>query len=529
MKNKAKPRFSLTLFAILVFSITSLILAYSALAGEIDPIFTLLNQTVTTDLSFAQTATATASGTALANNDRVCIGAITITPAVTSTYSSVRDTKVECPTYGCAPRDTTAGATGTLNTQLVTQATYNTIVSTYRSCVYTGTGAPANAYAPNIVYMNYARGDYLEDVRGSAATRNGVQCYGTSTATVNGASIGTIDFTGGSQVFTPSNIGTYNLSASYSVSGCGVMVRTYETDGPTYDCYLRGTATGSGSAPSTITINVVRGPVVNITAATIASTIPAGSSGSFSFTVRNDGDMNMTINPAAITFTGGGMTVSTITPSIAVTLAPGANQTFSGTISAPSGFTQANYPNGVTVSITVPYTSPDPVVGACGASLPGAAPTFPVGTVTPQPPSELTMSMIIDPSGIIRDKWHNVSINVTITRDGIQSVGGTLGSKNITIERWNGTEWLCAPGWSTYTNCMKDFSFTYYPSGQETTAYANMTEPVYYTPFGEDWPVGVYSVRIAVKDDLRSQYTGTNVVVRLDRYFVIYTLSLCER
>ena len=511
--------------------------------------------------------TATYSGTPLVSGDRVCMGAVDLTALTTSLYASdpaQTSIGVECTRYDPALGQQCAGYAGGspgLPASVISwlsQSDYNTTVGGFNVLVcktrdrlplptYTGItfrDISANYYG----FSGFYPGDKLI---GAGTASIALFCYGTSNLsyTYNGSASSLVP---GSSlnlgttlpiVFNNpvTNTGTYSFQANAIVANCSVLARSWNTYGtadsthPAQDCLYKdptGTMANLLVSGNSISITILRGPVMNITGSSIDERMPEGSIGSFSVTVKNEGDVNMTVNPATdISFDAGFSYVPPVPPAPILNLAPGENQTITGSVRAPANFLAAR-----TVTISVSYAAAEALVGTCD-DLRTASVV--IGSVQPAPPDQLTLRVNVDPPGIIRGIEHHVVINVSVSRGG-QTVEGTISTPNVSITSWNGSEWRCAPGWCLGNQIIGDAKnwgddmYLDYGSSGGTNGFATDSYPVHYisgtgSPIGNDWPVGLYKVRVAVRDNRMSTYTGSEVIARRDTYFVIFTIGCEER
>jgi len=514
------------------------------------------------DATVNLSTTANYSGTPLVSGDRVCMGAVDLTALSTSLYASdpaQTSIGVECTRYDPALGQQCVGYAGgspglpAAGISWVSQGDYNTAVGGFdvlgckprdRLPLPTYTGITFRDISANYYgFSGFYPGDKLI---GAGTASIALFCYGTSSISytynssasslVPGSSLnlGTTTTIAFNNPVT--NTGTYIFQANAVVANCSMLARSWNTYGtadtthPAQDCLYKdptGTMTNQLVSGNSISITIFRGPVMNITGYSIDERMPEGSVGGFSVTVRNDGDINMTVNPAGITFDAGFSYVSS-TPGAAFVLAPGENQTISGSVRAPSNFLTAR-----NVTITVPYMGAEALVGTCDDARTAS---MVIGSVVPAPPDQLTLQVNVDPPGTIRDKWHNVIINVSVSRGG-QDVEYSISDPNISITSWNGSEWRCAPGWCpisnpTYEDEHMGLNFPdsqhYFQSSSRTIHYVSDTQ-IYPYLIGDDWPVGLYKVSIAVRDNRMSTYTGVETVARRDTYFVIFTIGCEER
>jgi hypothetical protein len=516
------------------------------------------------DASVDLGTSATYSGTPLVSGDRVCMGAVDLTALTTSLYASdpvQTSIGVECTRYDPALGQQCAGYAGgapglpSANISWVSQSDYNTAAGGFNVLVcktrdrlplptYTGItlrDISANYYG----FSGFYSGNKLI---GAGTASIALFCYGTSnisytfngsTSQVPGSSLNlgttsTITFNNPA-----TDTGAYIFQANARVANCSMIARSWNTYGtadsthPAQDCLYKdptGTMTNLLVSGNSISITVLRGPVMNLTGPGIEGQISEGDVGNFWVTVKNDGDVNMTVNPAGITFDANFGYVSSI-PAGAFNLAPGENQTITGRVMAPNNF--LNIRN---VTITIPYMGAEALIGTCDD--PSTASVL-LGEVKPAPPTQLTLRIVVDPTGIIRSTGHSVTINATLTR-GIQRVP-PVSSSNYTIQRWDNItqSWVWAPGWSM----VKGFTFDYTPSDTELRGDASRTEPVHCLAFSEscqtlnaDWPVGVYKVSVSVRDDKSTNYNrgignpdAPDVIEQRFTYFVIYTIGCEER
>ena len=595
-----------------------------ASSASLDPTFNMTTciegvgcatRAITTDLNLGATFTANSSGVAVTSGSSVCLGVITVNASNFGNYTNVRDTKVECPAYLCGNLDNTTASTSPPLLSFVDSSTFtSTLSSVYAtSCLYSDTAPAIHALEPNVVYANYYRGDTLSEFIKNAATRNGVFCYGTSAVKLDSTTLSSSALASSSLI--DANIqttGQHNITVVSTTTNCAMMVRTYKTTGATYECVLQSpSAVASTGTSAPISVNVYRGPVMNVSNANFSpSPAPIGALITFSFTLTNAGDTGANIQAITVgNLTGVAFTSPAAFPA---TLAAGASMIVNGTGTAPAtagdytlsanvqsnstmsligtcdnlqwsgslglGTITINQCPSVTADITinpdqtrdgdrinftlrvynvgrdVMISSTDvtfqnlqnaviespsfpvnltgavvfrgygyapapgnynlvarityPSVGSCISGLANA--TIPLRVIGP-----LRLEVVVWPTGIIKARYDNVSINISVYRDG-QEVERTIRNANISMMRWNGTAWVGALAWYP----KEDVYFTY-PDGQHGNS--NHWYRVYDQYSGDDWQAGVYRVNATVYDIPRVES------VSLIRYFTIYNLACTDR
>ncbi|MEM2974201.1 MAG: hypothetical protein QW112_01060 [Candidatus Micrarchaeia archaeon] len=490
----------------------------------------------TFDTTMNLSIVASYGGTPLSSGDRVCLGQVDISAPLVSSYAtdaSRINVKVPCARYyangTCRGYDTATPSPPSQSISWVTEATYNSVLAEFAP--YPSSKCyPSQILTFPIAINSDVTAAYYNDASGWSGDRmlgNGrasiVQfCWGTKTMEyiLNGTQTQLSQMpieSAGIISFDPNfTTGVYTFTATGIVKDCSVVTRSWEVYNsiPVRNCLYQDPSNTFRnyilSSDNTMTLSFFVGPIMNVTSYSIDSRVEEGGTGSFSLTVKNDGDINMTVDPAAITFTGGFTFVSS-TPSSSFMVAPGETHIITGVFRAPYPF---ETPRNVT--ITIPFAGSEALVGTCDDAT---SVSFMIGQVAPMPPNELTLRLNVNPSGIPRGLWHNITITVEATRGG-QRVP-PVSSTYYRIDRWDNDSqsWLRAPTWSAD----KYFTFTYTPSDTETRGDVTIREPVHYLGTGEDWQTGIYKVTAFIYDNRRSEQRSVS------NYFVIYYQDCYDR
>ena len=381
MKYKGHP--DLKLLVAFLFLISSLVIALTLYPNYRSLLSTPEIKNATFDVNVNISLSASYNGSALSSGDNICIGAISLSSTPTGTYATDATKTVvdiECVDYygngTCRGYDTTTPGVPSANINWVSDSTFSTVLNSFAAysskCYYSQLTTFSISISSDVTARYFNDNNLWSGDRllGNGRASMVYFCRGTkafnytlsgSESQVSGSSVDVSSIA--SSTFTPSTGGVYTLKATESIANCSTVVRGWRIygSGPVRNCLYSdasGTMAGLSFASPSLSLNVYRGPVFNFTSFSAEKVVPVGSNVSFNLTIRNDGDMTMSVSPLGMTFTSG-FTLISVTPSSNFTLSAGQSQTLTGIMSAPA--TAGNY----TIVIRMPYQATESILGTC--------------------------------------------------------------------------------------------------------------------------------------------------------------------
>ena len=372
-------------------------------------------------------------GTPLPSGSRICNASVNLLATPYSVYASnpaQTSIGVECTRVvnnSCVGYASGSPGMPSANISWTSQSNYNAILSsfsvneapifnslplpTYAGITFYPITADYYKFAPPTAFVGTGTASISLFCYGNSAV---TYTYGGSTLPVPGASTQMSSTTAISFTKTATDTGNYTFNSGATIGSCSAITRSWNTVGvadPTHPVLDRilsdplNTLSNANLASPPVTITVFRGPVMNVTSFTTDSLITPGTTGAFTAILRNDGDINMSVNPAGIAFTSG-FTLVSVVPATSFILAPGASQavTVTGMLRAPA--TEGVY----VVSIIVPYQSTETLIGTCddAATLTSSINT----TITVSTCPALIVSLGLNPATLVDDQRVNFTITV---------------------------------------------------------------------------------------------------------------------
>ncbi|MEM3814590.1 MAG: hypothetical protein QW771_00615 [Candidatus Micrarchaeia archaeon] len=341
----------------------------------------------------------------------------------------------------------------------------------------------------------------------------GVFCYGNISFYENNNQI--------SSPFTVSSTGLTYLSARLITGECSLLARSFETSGPTLDCWYSNQMLNNYAFENSTQINVISGPNLTLTPTKTDYSVTPGGTVTFKFKLNNSGDMNATISGVTVS---DGFSVDSFSPSTI-----NAGEVVDFTVSATAPILQAG--TTVTPTISFDFNSTVPIIGTCGAA---SVANVNVGNVLIGDINPISVRIYATPSGffnegntflpsklnitarIWREDPHNQYLNDIVTNISIYYY-------NTTLKNWRLKFNVTGISGSTDSPTVNERNIAWWSNSDGIFINLNETisssSPFSYVP-------GVYKVEIRSYDDAATR--GSKIQTD-SRYFVIFTLPGCAR
>lgn len=318
---------------------------------------------ITTDTTFSHTLNVFLGEQEITSGANVCRGALTIYTTNTSTFAKppVIDDKIQAKvscvySLDCRPYSFSESSYPA-NIVWISSTAYHsniTFFSQRASWCRTYEGLqpphPLGPYVLTARYYNYSGEEYFNSL---GSINWSVFCYGSTDIYSGGSVI--------SSPFTPP-AGPVTIESRFRVENCSVFARAYQQPAggdEVADCiYSPPSGTYPIQLTKSISFTVYNGAnITNTTPLTIVKT-PGSNVASFSITLKNNGDVNVSITSLELT---GDLTIISFADSPPFTIPAGETKTITGTARVPCDGTTSK-----SATVVVGYRSAISLIGTCG-------------------------------------------------------------------------------------------------------------------------------------------------------------------